>query len=72
MLRPNNNQLYSDYVSLLIPREYLEYYLQYIAYIVSFNRISELLEKRNSSFQSSLVKNILPNTAKVYLYRIIF
>ena len=25
MLRPNNNQLYSDYVSLLIPTEYLQY-----------------------------------------------
>ena len=30
MLRPNNNQLYSYYVSLLIPTEYLQYYLQYI------------------------------------------
>ena len=29
MLRPNNNQLYSHYVSLLIPIEYLQYYLQY-------------------------------------------
>ena len=29
MLRPNNNQLYSYYVSLLIPTEYLQYYLQY-------------------------------------------
>ena len=31
----NNNQLYSDYVLLLIPREYLEYYLQYCYHIVS-------------------------------------
>ena len=30
MLRPNNNQLYSHYVSLLIPIEYLQYYLQYL------------------------------------------
>ena len=25
MLRPNNNQLYFDYMSLLIPTEYLQY-----------------------------------------------
>ena len=25
MLRPNNNQLYSYYVSLLLPTEYLQY-----------------------------------------------
>ena len=31
MLRPNNNQLYSHYVSLLIPIEYLQYYLQYLS-----------------------------------------
>ena len=35
MLRPNNNQLYSYYVLLLIPTEYLQYYLQYNGQIQS-------------------------------------